>query len=491
MANSALRCFLSEHDFSHDGSRVVSEKRRIAVFAHSLHAPRPRGVQRVARAVTEQIVQMLPENVEAWCLLEKIPKQPDLTYLACDLREFIASHPLVISENHGRLGRWKQRVRRFFELAAPPVVRNSFRGGLDVIRAITSRIPLTKRIHHKWQRILRFLGRAQPHTIPTQWMALEEFDVVIGFEAFDEIWNEPTHRCRTRLLCVFNDAIPKRIHEGVHWNPDRFDVAVTNACYRAHRMIAISRSAEDDLLTFFPPAAGKTQTVYLGHDVDRFSRGAMASRHSVDEVLAKHDISRNMPYLLVLGAVEPRKNISNILRACEDVRRHHPRLEFQLLLAGEISGQSEISQMLVRARKWLNVHVLRYVHDEDAAILVAQAKAVLYPSLWEGFGIPMFEAMSAGTLVVASDISSMPEVGGPHPIYCDPYDIKDLAEKFWQCLEMDELERRTRTAAAKKYSAQFTWRRTATKFMELINEELALATKVQNTRHTSEFERSR
>ena len=111
------------------------------------------------------------------------------------------------------------------------------------------------------------------HGLRCRWMMLDEFDTVISFEAFDDIWNEPTHRCRTRFISFFHDSIPKRIHEGPHRNPDRFDSCVTNACYRAHRIVCVSRSTQADLLTFFAPARGTTQVMYLGHDLVPFVRG--------------------------------------------------------------------------------------------------------------------------------------------------------------------------------------------------------------------------
>jgi glycosyltransferase involved in cell wall biosynthesis len=118
--------------------------------------------------------------------------------------------------------------------------------------------------------------------------------------------------------------------------------------------------------------------------------------------------------------------------------------------------------------------LLKYTRDNDVAILAARATAVLYPSLWEGFGIPMLESMTAGTPVVAGNLASMPEVAGPHVIYCDPYDTRDMAAQFLRCLTMEPEERRSLVDAARQHAAQFTWRQSAKNLLAVIEQELAV-----------------
>ncbi len=453
----------------------MSHNRRIAVFAHCLHDRHPRGVQRVARAVTEELLDLLPPNVEAYCLLNKIGRQVEMTYEACDLRTWLSCNPLVISEPKDSMSRVKHFARRAIDAFVPPVVRRVWGGVKHRAGRYVSYFPAAHRWRDRFRKLRRLMGVSIPRHLATHWMVLDEIDLVISFEPFDDIWNEPTHRSKTRFVGWFHDAIPRRINEGSYWNPDKFDSCTTNACHRAHRMVCVSRSTEADLLTFFPLAAGKTRVIHLGHDISRFARGATADAAAVEAVFRRHGVSRSVPYLLFLGALEPRKNIVNILRACELARRQNPQLEFQLVLAGDASCQPAMADVLRRARARLPVHLVSYLEDGDAAIFAAHAQALLYPSLWEGFGIPMLEGMTAGTLVVAADLSSMPEVAGPHAIYCDPYDDRDMAEKFVQCLTMDDLERSDRINAARQHSAQFTWRKTAKALAAVIDEELELA----------------
>jgi glycosyltransferase involved in cell wall biosynthesis len=101
-----------------------------------------------------------------------------------------------------------------------------------------------------------------------------------------------------------------------------------------------------------------------------------------------------------------------------------------------------------------------------------RAAGFIFPSKWEGFGIPNLEAMTAETLVITSDIGPMPEVCGEHALYCDPYDHTNIALQMIRCLEMTEGERIQRLKAAKIHAKQFTWKKAAEEMMGTINQLL-------------------
>ena len=103
--------------------------------------------------------------------------------------------------------------------------------------------------------------------------------------------------------------------------------------------------------------------------------------------------------------------------------------------------------------------------------LLSECDCFVYPSLWEGFGIPVLEAMSAGVPVVCSDLASLPEVAGPHAIYCDPYDPQSIAAAVNRALAMPSTERKEHVAAARDWSARFTWDATANQFRAVLMTE--------------------
>src|SRR4029079_1919947 len=141
--------------------------------------------------------------------------------------------------------------------------------------------------------------------------------------------------------------------------------------------------------------------------------------------LDKYGIKK--PYLLYVGTIEPRKNLLTLVRAFEELlraTRHRPQL---VLCGGRGWLDDEVFKMITQLGLTEMVHFTGYVPDEDLPALYSQAEVFVYPSLYEGFGLPPLEAMACGTCVVTSDSSSLPEVVGKSGITVAPRDGKALA----------------------------------------------------------------
>ncbi|MFM8271665.1 MAG: glycosyltransferase, partial [Gemmata sp.] len=122
------------------------------------------------------------------------------------------------------------------------------------------------------------------------------------------------------------------------------------------------------------------------------------------------------------------------------------------------------------AGRYVRVERAGYTADDALPALLAACDCFVYPSLWEGFGIPVLEAMSAGVPVVCSDLSSLPEVAGPHAFYCDPHDPRAVAAAVARALALPAAERAARTTAARDWAARFTWDATADRFHDVLTE---------------------
>jgi alpha-1,3-rhamnosyl/mannosyltransferase len=101
-----------------------------------------------------------------------------------------------------------------------------------------------------------------------------------------------------------------------------------------------------------------------------------------------------------------------------------------------------------------------------------RATGFVFPSKWEGFGIPNLEAMTSETIVITSELGPMPEVCGEHALYCDPYDHTSIAMQMLKCLEMRKEERAQRLKAAKLHASQYTWKKAAGEMMNTVNQLL-------------------
>jgi len=182
------------------------------------------------------------------------------------------------------------------------------------------------------------------------------------------------------------------------------------------------------------------------------------SQQQVSEVLQRHAIVR--PYLLFVGKMDPLKNVEMLLRAFAIIRQHS---SMQLVLAGPSGWYGAVLRQQVEALGLgEDVAFLGHITDGDLKALYHGASLMVFPSLFEGFGLPVLEAMVSGTPVVCSDHCSLPEVTADAALLVDPTSEEALASAVLDVLEDGELYDRLRCAGLQR-SSEFTWQETARK----------------------------
>jgi glycosyltransferase involved in cell wall biosynthesis len=233
------------------------------------------------------------------------------------------------------------------------------------------------------------------------------------------------------------------------------------AARRGARFVCSTRATRDELVTRFPELAGRSAVVPLGVDA-RFA-GAVAS-----DVPRRYGLERG--YVLAVGTVEPRKNLPRLVRAFLGLPRG-VRSGHRLAIAGA-AGWSDTETEQLAARHG-DVVRLGFVPDDDLAALYAGAAAFAFPSLGEGFGLPVLEAMAAGTAVVTSNGSALGEVAGDAAKLVDPWSVESIRDGLIDVLTDDRL-RSELAARGRARAAEYTWERTA-------RETLAYLTSVTST----------
>ena len=165
------------------------------------------------------------------------------------------------------------------------------------------------------------------------------------------------------------------------------------------------------------------------------------------------------PFILSVGVKEARKNLARLIMAFEDL---HPDLpEYQLALVGPTLWRHPISIEAIKARGIRDrVRLIEYVSDEELRALYSRASLFVHPSLYEGFGLPVLEAMACGTPVVASNSTSIPEVAGDAAVLVDPTDVPAIAQAMRRVLTDTELRSSLRARGFER-ARQFTWKRAA------------------------------
>ena len=258
---------------------------------------------------------------------------------------------------------------------------------------------------------------------------------------------------RFRRVVTIHDLIYARYpeaHAGLRAHGMR--VLVPLAARRSHRIISVSQSTRDDLVELLRLAPDKIDVVPSGI-------GALRRSQPLDEVStrARFDLGERR-VLLSLSAKRPHKNLAALLGA---LARIDPARRPLLVLAGYPTPYEQVLRDRAHALGVADdLRMLGWVDDEEVEGLWALTKAFVFPSLYEGFGLPVLEAMARGVPVACADASSLPEVAGDAALMFDPHDEAAIAVALTRLLEDRDEAQRLREAGLAR-AAQFTWRRTA------------------------------
>lgn len=246
----------------------------------------------------------------------------------------------------------------------------------------------------------------------------------------------------------FPEAHPKSQVRYLDWS-------TRHSAKRATRILADSQATADDLQKFYDVSAGKIEVVYPGVDVPADARGW--------ELYGKYKIP--LSYFLFIGTLQPRKNIERIIQAFDMWQNANPDKSIGLVLAGK--------QGWLFDDNWVkdveNVHITGYIDEADKGAIIRQASALIFPSLYEGFGFPVLEAMHMGTAVIASNTSSLPELVGDAGILVDPLSLPEIAASL-DLVADNELLRRKLGIKGMMQVKQFTWENTAQKTLKILEE---------------------
>jgi glycosyltransferase involved in cell wall biosynthesis len=225
------------------------------------------------------------------------------------------------------------------------------------------------------------------------------------------------------------------------------------ALKRASRLICVSEATRAELVERFPFGAAKTSVVPLAA-AEPFGRQLPPS--AVAAVRAQYELER--PFVLALGTLEPRKNLPRLMEAFAALPAE-VRDTYQLVLAGAAGWRIRRTRSAIERHEPM-VKALGWVPDADLAALYQACEVFCYPSLHEGFGLPVLEAMSSGAVVVAAGVPSLREVGGDAAIYADPDDTPSLGSALQAAL--GQVERRDEIAVrGRERASEFSWEATA------------------------------
>jgi glycosyltransferase involved in cell wall biosynthesis len=284
-----------------------------------------------------------------------------------------------------------------------------------------------------------------------------------------------------RYIVTFHDAIPLRF-------PKRFSPLtpyhryyVPQALQQAQHIICNSNATAKDITDFYGINANKITPIPLAHDAQHFrplkehgagrlfagGRGQEFTASPRQSVAAS---SSPLPYFLYLGRQDPYKNLHRLLAAFAELPNCH---DYQLWLAGP--DDRRYTPLLKLQAEELGignqVKFLNYVPYTELPKIINQAIALVFPSLWEGFGFPVLEAMACGTPVITSNLSSLPEVAGDAAILINPYKVEEITFAM-ETIATDEQLRSHLSGLGLARANKFSWQNTGKITVEVLSQYL-------------------
>lgn len=238
---------------------------------------------------------------------------------------------------------------------------------------------------------------------------------------------------------------------------------------RAH-IIAVSQATKQDIVERLQISPSKIHVVYEALPLETKRVSDQLSEIQSQKII--HNLNLTQPYILFVGTREPRKNLLRLIEAWQPLSK-----DYQLLIAGEAGWDDTSSEKTISKTKKLlsnpNLRFLGRVSDQELAVLYGEAELFAYPSLYEGFGLPILEAFYHGTPVLTSNISSMPEVAGEAAVLVNPLEVDSITKGIEKILKESKEDQRKRLQKMLVRLHLFDWQRTADQTIKVYQQAIS------------------
>ena len=282
-------------------------------------------------------------------------------------------------------------------------------------------------------------------------------------------YNVPLLKGRTKLVVTIHDLI-HWVFRGKFYSPLQGAYAnylIRQAIRLAGRIITVSNNTANDLVKYFGVSRNKVRVVYEGVAPQFFSPPEESERK---KVLVRYALPESL--FLYVGLIKPHKNVKRLVEVFKRLWREK-KIKSALVVVGKKdknypAGYEALRQLSTGE----GIHYIPAIESEsELSALYASATALVHPSLYEGFGLTVLEAMASGTPVIASRVASLPEILGESAYYIDPHSNDSLGEAL-ELLESDEGLRKRLAEKGKKQAGKFSWKQAAEETIRVYEEVL-------------------
>ncbi|GAB1542978.1 glycosyltransferase family 1 protein [Scytonema sp. NUACC21] len=265
-----------------------------------------------------------------------------------------------------------------------------------------------------------------------------------------------------RSVVMVHDLIPLRFPKLLSPLTHYFRHYIPQVLSQAQHIICNSQATAKDISHFYHIPASKITPILLAHDASHF-RPTYLDSHG-------HSLETTRPYFLYIGRQDPYKNLHRLISAFAALPHNK---DYELWFAGPHDKRyTPVLQTLAEELGITNqVKFLNYVPYKELPKIIGNAIALVFPSLWEGFGFPVLEAMACGTPVITSNLSSLPEVTGDAAILIDPYNIEEITQAM-QTITTDSQLHQHLSIQGIHRAKQFSWQKTGLATIEVLSRYL-------------------
>jgi len=253
---------------------------------------------------------------------------------------------------------------------------------------------------------------------------------------------------------VFPDKYLSNILERI-W----YELAIRVSIHRSDKILTISNFSKEELIRYYDVDSSKIEIVSLAYN-KAFRK--IEDKSMLNDVKERYRL--NNKYILAIGGSEYRKNIQRLI----NVYLKNFRDDYELIVVGGKWRDIDLSKKY----QGENIRFITGVPEEDLIAIYNMASVFVFPSFYEGFGIPVLEGMACGVPVITSNVSSMPEVGGDAAIYFNPYDEKDMADKIRMVLDNEQL-RDVMVKKGLEKVKEYSWDKCARETLKVYEEVLS------------------
>lgn len=316
--------------------------------------------------------------------------------------------------------------------------------------------PLVKIRYFPFAQYKKFLPIAYSHFLTSAFLKRENLDV----------WHSPT----PYLPLSYNEPSIVTVHDLTIYKfpklfpPGQFlnvKVIIPNALKIAKKIIAVSQNIKQDLIKIFRIPAEKIEVIYNGINKELFQE---LPKSEIEKIKNQYNIKKN--YILFLGTLEPRKNIERLIEAYELFQKNST-IRYQLIIAGKEGWNvQKIYKKALNSPYKNEIIFTGYISPENLNALFSEAKAFVFPSLHEGFGMPVIEAMAKKIPVITSNIESLPEITAGSTILINPNKKEEISEALELILNNQELRIKLIEKGFKR-AKEFCWEKCAEKTQKI------------------------